>query len=288
MIRSMTSFANAEMDCQNLSLDWQIHSVNHRFLDISIRLPENARFLESDIRSLIAKKLNRGKIECTLSYKNIEDEASNIQINEALVKRLSKAVSQIETIMETKASISTLEVLSWPGVQVSQDNDCDQLKIDILALLKNTLNDLTKNREREGLQLADKISKRCHALREQVKIIRVKMPDILNKIRVKIQERLAAISAEPDVSRLEQELVYLTQKLDVEEELDRLDAHIEEIEYMLNLNQPVGRRLDFLMQEMNREANTIGSKSADSATTRASIEMKVLIEQVREQVQNIE
>ncbi len=288
MIRSMTAFAAHEANAGRFALGWELRSVNHRYLDISIRLPEQFRSLEPEIRTLIGNRLKRGKVECSLFCRVLDGEEPGIRINHSLVRNVLAAAGEIETIMPARSAFSALDILRWPGVQLDADINWSPLKVQVLKSLEAALIILSGVREREGAQLAAMIRERCRGMREQVKRARESMPDILRTVRTKLEKRITELVKEPDYDRFEQEIVYLMQKMDVDEELDRLGTHIDEVESVIDQNGAVGRRLDFLMQEMNREANTLGSKSADTRTTRVSVELKVLIEQMREQVQNIE
>jgi uncharacterized protein (TIGR00255 family) len=289
MIRSMTAFASGEREIQGWLFTWEIRSVNHRYLDLSLRLPDVFRFLEPVARSRIGSLINRGRLDCTLSSKKSTEGGADIRVYRELVTKLLAATREVDDLSDRPlAPFSALDVLKWPGALHEPEADREQLAAEILDLLMTVLKQVTAGRENEGRQLAILLEERCLKLREHVLAVRARMPEVMQSIRQKITARLAEVSANPDFDRLEQEMVYLAQKLDVEEELDRLDAHAEEVMRALRQKEPVGRRLDFLLQEMNREANTLGSKSADAETTKASIEMKVLIEQMREQTQNIE
>ncbi|WP_305909645.1 YicC/YloC family endoribonuclease [Methylomarinum sp. Ch1-1] len=287
MIRSMTAFAGAEAEIANLLINCELRSVNHRYCDISLKLPERLRFAESDMRVAISNRLKRGKIECTLNYKKQGTEQSYAFNNEA-VKGLLTATAAIEQHMERPQAFSALEVLAFPGIQQEAESDRESLQRGINDLLDRALSDVLAAREREGEQLGLLIEDRCGKMRLLVEQAQARMPEVLRLLREKLTERIAELVAEPDFDRLEQELVMQAQKLDVAEELDRLNTHIDEVSRILTQDEPVGRRLDFLMQEMNREANTLGSKSADKEMTAIAIDLKVLIEQMREQVQNIE
>ncbi len=289
MIRSMTAYAGGEQQDTGLVIAWEIRTVNHRFLDVSLRLPDAFRFMESDIKALIGQHLKRGRVEASLTLRQSESGAAAITLNRPLVEQLLRAVHDVEQLAPAKlAPVNAFQVLAWPGALHQPEADREHQTRQILALLEQTLAKVASVREAEGRQLALLIEQRCEKIAEQVSEVRAHHPETLAAIRAKIQARIQEVTATPDHDRLEQELVYLTQKLDVAEELDRLDTHLAEIQRSLQQNDPVGRRLDFLMQELNREANTLGSKSADSDTTRASVDIKVLIEQMREQVQNIE
>ncbi len=288
MIKSMTAFASSEAEISSLTINCELRSVNHRYCDISFKLPERLRFLEASLRSLITAKIKRGKFECSLSYKKNLQEGQAFNLNMQAVTALLEATAKVEALMPNAKSFSALEVLAFQGIQQEQETDKKALQEGIKILLDEALQKMLKVRAREGEQLKALLEERCLSMELHVASARQRMPLVLKQIRVKISERLNTLVAQPDFDRLEQEMVLLAQKLDVAEELERLDVHIIEVQRVLKLNEPVGRRLDFLMQEMNREANTLGSKSADKEMTSISIELKVLIEQMREQIQNIE
>ncbi|NOV31902.1 YicC family protein [Methylomonas sp. ZR1] len=287
MIRSMTAFADGEISADNLTILCELRSVNHRYSDVSVKLPERLRFVEADARRLIADKLKRGKIECALSYKKQASDNS-FNINREIVEKLLSATVGIEALMNNPQPFSALEVLAFPGVQQETETDKDALRDKIVQLLDSTLDKMLETRAREGAQLAQLLEDRCQKINLLVEAAHKRMPDVLHNLRSKLTSRVLEMVAEPNFDRLEQELVLLAQKLDVAEELDRLETHVAEVLRTLKQPEPTGRRLDFLMQEMNREANTLGSKSADREMTQISIDLKVLIEQMREQIQNIE
>jgi uncharacterized protein (TIGR00255 family) len=288
MIRSMTAFAGNEAEIGDLTISCELRTVNHRYCDISLRLPDRLRFVESELRSAIAAKINRGKVECSLNYKKQAKNGQTFIVNTDAVTALLTAASNIEKQMLGPLSFSALDVLAFPGIQQEPDIDKEQLTSGITALVEQTLAQLVEAREREGAQLKLLIEERCAKMLMFVVSAGKRMPEVLSLIRNKLKDRITELVAQPDFDRLEQELVLLAQKLDITEELDRLETHINEVLRVLKQKDPVGRRLDFLMQELNREANTLGSKSADKEMTQISIELKVLIEQMREQVQNIE
>lgn len=288
MIRSMTAFAGNETEIGDLTISCELRTVNHRYCDISLRLPDRLRFVEADLRSAIAAKINRGKVECSLSYKKQAKNGQGFIINTDAVTALLTAASSIEKQMLGPLSFSALDVLSFPGIQQEPDIDKEQLTSGINALVEQSLAQLVEAREREGAQLKLLIEERCAKTLMFVVSAGKRVPEVLLLIRNKLKDRITELVAQPDFDRLEQELVLLAQKLDITEELDRLETHINEVLRVLKQKDPVGRRLDFLMQELNREANTLGSKSADKEMTQIAIELKVLIEQMREQVQNIE
>jgi len=284
----MTAFASDELEIENLKVTCELRSVNHRYCDITLKLPERLRFSEPDIRSAISERLSRGKIECSLNYKKQPNQQQLISINEEAVKALLSATSQIEDLMHNGQPFTAFDVLNYPGIQQEAETNKDLLLAGINSLVKDSLKKLVAAREQEGSQLAVLIEKRCQKIQQLVEAANELLPQVLAGIRTKIKTRLSELVEDPDFDRLEQEMVFLAQKLDVAEELDRLDTHVNEVLNVLTKQEPIGRRLDFLMQEMNREANTLGSKSADKAMTQISIDLKVLIEQMREQIQNIE
>lgn len=287
MIRSMTAFADGEIGVDNLTILCELRSVNHRYSDVGVKLPERLRFAEADVRRLIADKLKRGKIECTMSYKK-QPGSQSFNIHTETLQKLLAATAEIEACMTNPQAFSALDVLLFPGVQQESETDKEALQEKIICLLNATLDKLLETRSREGAQLAVLLSDRCEKIGQLVETAHQRMPEVLNGLRNKLIARVTELVAEPNFDRLEQELVLLAQKLDVAEELDRLQTHVAEVLRALKQKEPIGRRLDFLMQEMNREANTLGSKSADREMTQISIDLKVLIEQMREQIQNIE
>ncbi|NOQ36385.1 MAG: YicC family protein [Methylococcaceae bacterium] len=288
MIRSMTAFASSEAQVGSLTINCELRSVNHRYCDISFKLPERLRFLEADLRSAINAKIKRGKIECSLNYKKHNKNQQQFNINQQAVDDLLQTVKKIELSMDNPASFSALDVLAFQGIQQETELDKDSLKSGVNVLLNIALIQMLDVREREGEKLKLLLEERCQKMSVHVLTAHQRMPKVLRLIRARILERINELVATPDLDRFEQEMVLIMQKLDVSEELDRLETHISEVIRLLQQKEPVGRRLDFLMQEMNREANTLGSKSADQEMTQISIELKVLIEQMREQIQNIE
>ena len=288
MIKSMTAFSNGEMELGDLIVNCELRTVNHRYCDITLKIPDRLRFIEGDARAIISGKLNRGKIECALSYKKQSRDGQSFNINMEAVAVLLKATQQIEHLMQAPARFSALDILALPAIQHEASVDRQLLHDGLVTLIQRTLTQLIETREREGRHLGVLIEERCYKMQAFVTQAARRMPEVLVNIRTKLQERVTELVANPDPDRLEQELVHLTQKLDIAEELDRLNTHINEVLRIVKQTEPVGRRLDFLMQEMNREANTLGSKAADIEMTQIAIELKVLIEQMREQIQNIE
>ena len=284
----MTAFAGSEVKIGTLNINCELRAVNHRYCDISLKLPEPFRFTEAVIREAIAKKIKRGKIECCLIYKRQTKDEQGFNINMDAVAALLVATGKIEQKMQNPQSFSALDIMATPGIQQEPQIDTEAIEQGIVGLINDALEALLEFRGREGKQLGQLLKERCRLMQLQVEAARKLMPEVLQRLNDKLKARIVEMVAEPDFDRLEQELVMLMQKLDVNEELDRLEVHIEEVLNILTKDEPVGRRLDFLMQEMNREANTLGSKSADKGMTQISIELKVLIEQMREQIQNIE
>jgi len=284
----MTAFANSEVELEGLTLHCELRSVNHRYCDISLKIPERFRFIEASTRQLISKQLKRGKIECGFSYKKHQQAEAGLNINMDAVQALLNSTQAIESLMPNAQSFSALDVLAFPGIQAEKTTNNAALQKVLQQLLQTTLESLIAARLREGEQLQRLITERCEKMQGFVEQAKLRMPEVLSSLKSKLKNQIAELVAEPNHDRIEQEMVLLAQKLDVEEELDRLETHIAEVMHILQKNEPVGRRLDFLMQEMNREANTLGSKSADKEMTGIAIELKVLIEQMREQVQNIE
>ena len=288
MIYSMTAFARQQRDDTWGSLVWEIRSVNHRYLETSVRLPENFRGLEPALRDLLRGKLSRGKAECQLRFQASAHHQSAIRINREQVEHLAKAAARIQSMAPSVTPLSTADVLRWPGVLDDSEDQLEAISQAALALFEAALEELTQTRQREGNELARLIEARLVTIAQIVTEVRQLLPGILTRQRQLIVDRLAEIKTELDPARLEQEVALLAQKCDVDEELDRLDAHITEVRRVLKVPGQVGRRLDFLMQELNREANTLSSKSVVAETTRNAVELKVLIEQMREQIQNIE
>ena len=287
-MRSMTAFARRQDHGDWGELTWEIRSVNHRYLEATVRLPEDLRGIEPVVRERVNARLGRGKVECNLRYRAQPGVTGAMQVNEAMVEQLLAAADKMAHRLHSSHHPSIMDILRWPGVIETGEQDLSPVQEAALALLEQTFDALVAAREREGARLAALVGQRVEALRGQVDVARDRMPQVIEGIRQRLRNRLSEVLESPDPDRLEQEMTLLAQRLDVDEEMDRLATHLDEVERVLGKSEPVGRRLDFLMQELNREANTLGSKSADSETTAVSVEMKVLIEQMREQVQNIE
>ena len=288
MIRSMTAFARADLRAEWGELVWELRSVNHRYLEIHPRLPDEFRTLEPRVREMMGAKLGRGKVEAVLRYRPVAGVVEEIRVNEPFIDQLIKAMQVVREKLPRATEPGILEALAWPGAVLTTAPDLTPIQEQAMQLLQQALDDLVAMREREGARLAKLIESRCDLLEVQVQRARVRMPQVIEALCERLCARLEEVSDSLDEERLEQEMVLLAQRLDVDEEMDRLTMHLKAVREVLKRNEPVGRRLDFLMQELNREANTLGSKSADAETTAISVEMKVLIEQMREQVQNIE
>jgi len=288
----MTAFARVQESNEAGTITWEIRSVNHRYLETGFKLPEDFRYLEPEIRKRVAQHLSRGKIDLGLRYRVEESVQGAISLNEALVLKLREVEQEVLNIVHEGNKLSVSDILSWPGVISDLERDLAPLGELAMSSLGNALTQLQESREEEGRALDELIRTRCAKISEIVAQVRQLRPQMMAALREKwenaLDEKLAQWRETASESRLEQELVMMAQKLDVDEELDRLDTHIAEVLNVLERDEAVGRRLDFLMQELNREANTLGSKSQDSQTTQLSVDLKVLIEQMREQVQNIE
>jgi uncharacterized protein (TIGR00255 family) len=288
MIASMTGFARCELAGAFGTLVCEIRSVNHRFLDATLRLPDSCRVLEPELRAALARELKRGKVDCTLQQRSAAGTASSLEIDGVALERLLKQVRELSAALPEVARVDLVDLLRFPGVLREESADSETLLQATRKVFGDTALELVHARAREGARLAGLIRQRCATLGLIVGSIRARLPEVQSRIRARFTERLKELGANVDQDRFEQEVLLMLQRVDVAEELDRLEGHIQETEHTLAGNEPAGRRLDFLMQEFNREANTLSSKSQDLETTRSAVEMKVLIEQMREQVQNIE
>ena len=287
MIRSMTAFARAERRLQGADLAWELRSVNHRYLELMPRLPDALRGLENALRERCRQRLGRGKVDITLRYQP-DDTDAELELNENLVKRLSEAALRVSDLVRHAGQVNPLELLQFPGVLSARQPDHEALENAALELLDEALDALVETRDREGEQLAQMIQDRLDRVEHEVERVRQALPGIRDALRQRLKQRVEDATDSPDPDRLEQELVLAAQKMDVDEEMDRLVTHVAEVRRVVRKGGLIGRRLDFLMQELNREANTLASKSVDAETTAAAVELKVLIEQMREQIQNIE
>ncbi|MGN6227562.1 MAG: YicC/YloC family endoribonuclease [Dyella sp.] len=286
MIRSMTAYASAELAGPTGTLSCELRTVNHRYLEISPRLPDELRGFESLLRERVATRLSRGKLDLTVRLRG-EDRGESLRVNAATLARLGELARELQPRFPTM-QVEFTELLRFPGVLDRAEVDNDAQQAALFDVLDRALDALTATREREGEKTAQMLRERLDAIERVVADVRGWMPEIRTALRARLEARLADLKQPADPGRLEQELVLQITRADVDEELDRLTTHIAEARRVLGLAEPVGRRLDFLMQEFNREANTLGSKSVDARSTNAAVELKVLIEQMREQVQNIE
>jgi len=289
MLQSMTAFASAAAAGSSGTLAWEVRSVNHRYLEIAPRLPEGFRTLEAAVRDRIKQRFARGKFDVTLRFETDPgDQAERLTLNRPLVRALLRQFDELVKMKDDRGSPDWLRLLSWPGVVDAPDTDFEVEHTHALALLDTALAQLADNRAREGQAIAKMLESRLQSMAEQVRLVRNHLPAVRAALQTRLRERIEALGMELDPGRLEQEVALQLTKLDVDEELDRLDAHMAEIRRILAADEPAGRRLDFLMQELNREANTLGSKSVAAETSGVSVELKVLIEQMREQIQNVE
>ncbi len=288
MINSMTAFAQELFRGDEGELVWEIRSVNHRYLEIFVRLPENLLGLEPLVREQIGQRLKRGKLDCTLRYRPGQVQGGAPSINRPLVQGLKAAAEELGALLDRPAAPTVMELLSWPGVLEQRAVDLTPAQSRAAELLQRTLDGLVATRGREGEQLAELVRQRCRAMHVHTREVQKRMPQVLEEIRARLAARLQEVMEQLDANRLEQEMVLFARRLDVDEEMDRLATHLDEVTRVLEQGGAVGRRLDFLMQELNRETNTLTSKTSDVEITRHAVEMKVLIEQMREQIQNIE
>jgi len=284
----MTGFAREDTETPFGTLTCELRTVNHRYLDVHFRLPDELRGKEIELRRRIGNRLKRGKVDCSLHIRRSGAAAASIKINKELVRQIGAGIEEIATLLPATQPVDPVDILRWPGVIEEPEIDTDPLFAAATDLLQHTLGALGQMRSSEGQRIADLLETRCKDILLLAAGVRERMPQVLEAVRAKQQERIDKLDVEADPARLETELALVAQKLDVDEELDRLESHISEIRTALQGKDAVGRRLDFLMQELNREANTLGSKSADVETTKAAVELKVLIEQMREQIQNVE
>lgn len=287
MAQSMTGFANHTTTLGEWKLSFECKSVNSRFLDITLKLPEALKTTEPQIRQAINNTLSRGKVELAVRLER-DDGTPEARVNAEKLLELEKALETVRNTLPNVEAPSALDVLQIPGVWVSEKTDTERLVASCLNCVPNLLSALVAHRKSEGARLETMLRERCVAISKIVAAYREELPKLNTAHQTKLRERIIALNVDHDEKRLEEELAYLANKSDVAEELDRLEAHIEAIYECLQSNEPCGRRLDFLMQELNREANTLGSKAASLTTTNTAVELKVLIEQMREQVQNLE
>jgi uncharacterized protein (TIGR00255 family) len=285
---SMTGFARESVTVAGGELLWEIRTVNHRHLEMQFRLPENFRGLESDLRSALPRHARRGKLDATLSFRQAPDSVPQLRLNAPLAKSLATHAGELAMLLPDAAAIDPMDILRWPGVLEADDKSAEPLQAPALALFEKALLSLEKSRQAEGCKLGKLILDRCDAVDELATQARLRVPEVLAGLRERWRTRLSELDVPADSDRLEQEMALAMQKLDVTEELDRLAMHTVEVRNALNADEPAGRRIDFLIQELNRETNTLSAKSPDSDMTKIAIDMKVLVEQMREQSQNLE
>ena len=288
MIRSMTGYARAEVQASWGRISWELRSVNHRYLDLQLKMPEEFRALENELRVQAGAKMSRGKVEAGLRYvrDGVATDAMNLNLDR--LRQLKQAMDQVAYELGATIAPDPVRVLTFPGVISQEQADFAPLIAAAKKLFESALEDFSQTRAREGERLEQFIRERCDAIAELVEKVRQRYPQVRDQWLTKLRAKCAELGVEVEPQRLAQELALASQRLDVEEEMSRLISHLEEVKTTLVRGESVGRRLDFLMQELNREANTLSSKSQDAEMTRCGVEMKVLIEQVREQVQNIE
>lgn len=287
MIRSMTAFAGTESETAYGNLSIELRSVNHRYLELSPRLPDDLRSFEPLLRETLTARLARGKVDINIRLKSAATRTASLDFDEALLDRLAEKAKALGNRFPTM-NVDFTSLLNWPGVLCEPPADTEGLHVAATILLDQALGEFVSAREREGERLAGFLRDRLQGVEDIVASVREHLPEVRGAARARLDQRLAEIKQPADPGRIEQEIVLLMQRMDVDEELDRLASHIAEARQTLDMDEAVGRRLDFLMQEFNREANTLGSKAADPRTTKAAVELKVLIEQMREQVQNLE
>ncbi len=288
MANSMTGFATDESVAGSYRLVWEVRSVNHRYLDVSLRLPEEFRALEPRCRELIGAALGRGKVDCSLKLTTVENAGVTAELNAGVLEDLKELEHQIHQKFSDARQLAVGEIMRWPGALEERGAELAELAEPAGESLSRALVSLGNARKREGDRLLQMLADRCDSIEAIIAELVPRLPEAQERYRARLLERLQRLDIEADPARLEQELVLLAQKLDVAEELDRLGSHVSEVRDVLTRDEPIGRRLDFLMQELNREANTLSSKSQDEVLTKAGVELKVLIEQMREQVQNLE
>lgn len=287
MIQSMTAYARIEHKAQWGTASWEIRSVNQRYLETYLRLPEQFRSFEPVLRDRLRKRLSRGKVEVNLRYELADNSNNELQLNQGLAKQLLDAATWLKQ-EAGQGEVNLTDILRWPGVLSSSEQDMDAIGADLMAAFDSAIDQFIEARGREGEAIKDMLLSRLDGVSEQIAIVREHMPKVMEYQREKLTNRLAEIKGELDPARIEQEMVLLAQKQDVAEEMDRLEAHVTEARRILKKGGSEGRRLDFMMQEFNRESNTLASKSISTEITSAAVELKVLIEQMREQIQNVE
>lgn len=287
MIYSMTAFARQEIKQDWGTAVWEIRSVNQRYLETYFRLPENFRGLENNLREKLRPRLTRGKIECSLRIESAQ-QIGQLQLNQALAQQVLQSLQWLKSENANEGEINLTDVLRYPGVVEAPQQDLDRISLDLLRGFDALLDEFIAMRGREGEKLQDIIGQRLTAIEAEAAKVRAQMPQILQWQRERLLQRFEEVQVQLEPQRLEQEMILLAQRVDVAEELDRLQMHVKETQRILNKGGAVGRKLDFMMQELNRESNTLASKSINADVTASAVELKVLIEQMREQIQNLE
>jgi len=288
MIYSMTGFASGTRELASAALNVELRSVNHRYLDLQFRLPEELRPLEPGLRELIVARLQRGKVECRIGLTPLPDAAKTLELNSEVLKQLRVLSEKLRAAWPSVPGLTAADILRWPGMLGSDTVSLDEMRAACHHTLQSVLEDFTASRAREGDKLKGLLLERVAAMEERTATVAPRMPQVLAAFQEKLATRLREAMAVSDDERIRQEIVLFANRIDVDEELSRLTTHISEVKRILEAGGAVGKRLDFLMQELNREANTLGSKSVDVEVTKVSLDLKLLIEQMREQIQNIE
>ena len=288
MPKSMTGFARSEATVEPLRIVWELRSVNHRFLEVSMRLPEDLRRFEPDCRARVNTALSRGRIDCTLKATLAEGYTQKTTLNNKILRQAGVLQSEVQAIFPDADQLTVGELLRWPGVLIETNRMDATLEKAVIESLDNALNSLLVARESEGERLVAALLERCNGISKIIALIRPRIAELEKYQYEKLLKKFEKLSIDLKPERLEQEAVLLIQRLDISEEIDRLEGHVQELEEILRLDEPIGRRLDFQIQELNREANTLASKVQDGDLTRDSVDLKVLIEQMREQAQNLE
>ena len=288
MIRSMTAYARYQTHTPDAEIVWEIRSLNSRYLETHLKVGEEWRALEAEIRERLSRRLKRGKVECQLRFKRLTQGGASLSLNAPLCEALLQVADEVQSQAQHLAPMTVMDVLRWPGLVAEPEQDVNAVASELLSCLDQAVDELIVTREREGEKIKQMITQRCDEMSEKVAQIRLHVPEIRQHLEEKLRQKLADIDIQVDATRFEQELVFYLARLDVDEEIDRLQSHIDEVKAVLERRDSVGRRLDFLMQELNREANTLGSKVTHLDIKGISVDLKVLIEQMREQIQNIE
>jgi uncharacterized protein (TIGR00255 family) len=288
MIHSMTAFSRVQRQGEWGSAIIEIRSVNHRYLDINLSLPDILHSIDMPIRKCIREFAKRGKIECVIRYQRNSEINTMFNVNMSLVRELCQAGEQVATLLTTSAPVCAIDVLRWPGVLEAKEGNISVLQQEMISLVEQAMKELLLVRGREGEEIKQLFIKRLDLLQAQLNLVRQRLPQVIMEQQKRLKKRFVEAQLELDSTRLEQEMVMFSQKIDIAEEIERMETHITEFHRILMQDNTIGRRLDFLLQELNREANTLGSKSIDPVVSHGAVEMKVLIEQIREQAQNIE